>query len=62
MIASISYKQIRIFSLIIFKWPTEVGSLNFFMSENNEQKDPSFSKLGISPAILTVLQKMKLDA
>jgi len=31
------------------------------MSENNEQKDPSFSKLGISPAILTVLQKMKFS-
>jgi len=31
------------------------------MSENNEQKDPSFSKLGISPAILAVLQKMKFS-
>ena len=31
------------------------------MSENIEQKDPSFSKLGISPAILTVLGKMKFS-
>lgn len=31
------------------------------MSENNEKKDPSFSELGISPAILTVLGKMKFS-
>ncbi|MFA4942837.1 MAG: DEAD/DEAH box helicase [Patescibacteria group bacterium] len=31
------------------------------MSENNEKQDPSFSQLGISPAILTVLGKMKFS-